>query len=232
MLPEPVVNRLVAALPREDRVRFLGNCQQVELTFAEILGEPEERIRHVYFPLDGFISLLIPVDGHPNLESALVGNEGMLGVPVALGVSVSPLQAMVQGSGTALRMSAAAFRRELESSPALRRDTHRYIYVLIAQLAQSAACLRFHLLDARLARWLLMTHDRAHADHFHLTHQYLASMLGMRRVGITQSAGLLQKRKLISYTRGEITILDRAGLEAASCTCYRAARDSYDQMLG
>ncbi|HEX9875420.1 MAG TPA: Crp/Fnr family transcriptional regulator [Gammaproteobacteria bacterium] len=227
-----VANRLVAALPRKDRQRLLASSQQVELTFADILSSPAERIRHVYFPVDGFISLLIPVDGRASLETELVGNEGMLGVPLALGVNFSPLQALVQGSGAALRLSAAAFRRELEASPALRRGMNRYVYVLMAQLAQAAACLRFHVLDARLARWLLMTHDRAHSSEFRLTHELLAQMLGVRRVGVTNAAGLLQKRKLVSYSRGDITILDRAGLEAASCNCYRTTKDTYERILG
>jgi hypothetical protein len=227
-----VANRLVATLPRKDRQRLLASSEQVELTFADVLSSPAERIRHVYFPVDGFISLLIPVDGHASLETDLVGNEGMLGVPLALGVNFSPLQALVQGSGAALRLSAAAFRRELEASPALRRGMNRYVYVLMAQLAQAAACLRFHVLDARLARWLLMTHDRAHSSEFRLTHELLAQMLGVRRVGVTNAAGLLQKRKLVSYSRGDITILDRAGLEAASCNCYRTTKDTYERILG
>jgi CRP-like cAMP-binding protein len=204
----------------------------VELIIGDVLYEPAERIRHVYFPVDGFISLLIPVDGRASLEVELVGDEGLLGVSLALGVDVAPLQALVQGSGAALRISAAAFRRELASSPALRRSINRYIYVLMAQLAQASVCTRFHVLDARLARWLLMTHDRAHSNQFHLTHEFLAQMLGVRRVGITNAAGLLQKRKLVSYSRGDIKILDRRGLEAASCGCYRAARTTYERILG
>ena len=228
----PVENRLLAVLPRKDRQHLLANCQQVKLTFAEILCEPGERIRHVYFPVDGIISLVIPVDSRASLEVELVGNEGMVGVPLMLGVNVSPLRVVVQGAGTALRMDAAAFRRELALSLALRRHLHRYLCVLLIQLAQTAACNRFHVLDARLARWLLMTHDRAHADDFHLTHEVLAQMLGVRRVGVTNAAGLLQKRKLVSYSRGNITVLDRAGLEDASCGCYRVVKDAYHDILG
>lgn len=228
----PVVNRLIATLPARDRKRLLAQCEPVQLTFAEVLSEPASRIRHVYFPLSGFISVLIPVDGHPSLEVELVGNEGMLGVPLALGVDTFPLQAVVQGTGPALRMSAVSFRRELRQGPALRRTVGRYICVLLAQLAQSAACVSFHQLDARLARWLLMTHDRAHTDEFHLTHEFLAQMLGVRRVGVTNAAGLFQKRKLVTYSRGEITVLDRTGLEAAACGCYDAARATYERILG
>ena len=228
----PAPNLLLVALPRKDRQHLLTSCEQVELTLGDVLCEPGESIRHVYFPADSFISLVIPVSARASLEVELVGNEGMVGIPLMLGIDHSPLRVVVQGAGTALRMDAASFRRELEFSVALRQLLHRYTYVLLAQLAQTAACNRFHVLDARLARWLLMTHDRAHANEFHLTHEVLAQMLGVRRVGVTNAAGLLQKRNLVSYSRGNITVLDRAGLEAVSCGCYRTVQDTYERILG
>jgi CRP-like cAMP-binding protein len=166
-----------------------------------------------------------------SLEVGLIGNEGMLGIPLVLGVDSSPMRALVQGSGGAWRMQAPHFRRVLAHTPALRRGLDRYVYVLIAQLAQTAACTCFHSLEARLARWLLMTHDRAHSDCFYLTHALLADMLGVRRSGVTIAAGALQHQGLINYSRGDIHILDRKGLEQASCECYRVVTDTYDQLF-
>ena len=228
----PVTNRLLAALSYKDREQLLANCEKIELVFSEVLYRAGELITHVYFPIESFISLMTPINGGAGLEVRLIGNEGMLGIALMLGVDVAPFHALVQGAGPALRITAPSFLRELEHSPALQQELKRYLYVSMSQLAQTAACNRFHVVEARLARWLLMTKDRAHSDHFHVTHELMAYMLGVRRVGITKAANSLQKQKLISYRRGDIMILDRVGLEAASCECYRADKETYERILG
>lgn len=227
----PVVNRLIAALPQRDARRLLAAAEAVELEFGAVLYEGGTRIRHAYFPTASFISQMIRVDSQSIIEVGLIGNEGMLGSPLALGIMESPLSALVQGAGPAWRLTAAALLRELERSAALRASVQRYVAVRVGQLAQNAGCTRFHLVEQRLARWLLMTQDRAHADAFRVTHEFLAYMLGVRRVGVTKAAHALQARHLIDYHRGAVTILDRAGMEAAACACYRADLDTYDRLL-
>lgn len=230
--PVPVANRLLAGLPCKDREQLLSHCESIELAFAEALYCPGAAITHVYFPTGGFISLVTPIHGNAGVEVGLIGNEGMLGITLTLEVDVSPFHAVVQGAGPALRMTTPAFLRELEQSAALQRALKHYLYVSMSQLAQTAACTRFHLVEARLARWLLMTQERAHADTFHVTQVFLAYMLGVRRVGVTKAANALQQQGLIRYRRGDITILDRAGLEYASCGCYWAGKEVYERILG
>ncbi len=226
------VNDLIERLPRKERSALLDRCTVVDLAYGRVLCDLDEPIRHVYFPLTGFISLLVEVGGHPPLEMGLIGNEGVLGATLTLGVKTAPLRGIVQGAGSALRTTTAQFQQALGESPALNRTLNYYLYILMAQLSQTAACTRFHEVDARLARWLLMSHDRSHADHFHLTHMFLAEMLGVQRSAISIAAGALQKKQLIHYVRGEITILSREGLEAASCECYAAVQDDYQRLLG
>jgi CRP-like cAMP-binding protein len=218
--PMPIANKLLAALPRDEYGRLLANLERVTLSFGEMLYEPGDTIRHVYFPNDSLISLLTLVDRHLALEVGLVGREGMAGITFAPGIGVAPLRAMVQGTGTAMRMTVASLRREFPHCPALQREVQLYTHSLMAQIAQTAACNRFHVVEARLARWLLMTRDRLCSDHFRLTHEFLGHMLGVRRVGVTNAAHALKQRNLIDYSRGNITIVNGRGLEAASCSCY------------
>jgi len=205
--------------------------ERVELAFPDVLAEPGSAMPHVYFPLASFISLVTPMGGKSHLEVALAGNEGLYGLGVAMGVAVSTVHALVQGSGPAIRISAAPFRRELARLPAVRDCVDRYTYVVMSQLIQAAGCNRYHVVEQRLARWLLMTADRSHSASFHITHEFLAYMLGVRRVGITRAATALQQRQLISYARGAVTILDRKRLEQASCACYRSDLSIYSRVF-
>ena len=227
----PVANRLLAALPKKDRQRLLPDLEAVTLTFGDILFEPGERLRHVYFPDDSVVSLLSAVEDRELLEVGMVGNDGMAGLPVFMGVNESRSRGLVQGAGGAMRMTAAALRRETGAGGALNKLLLRYSHSLLTQVSQSAACNRFHPVNARLARWLLMTHDRIAGDEFRLTQEFLSHMLGVRREGVTLAAGELQKRKLISYSRGHLRILNRAGLEDVACQCYRVVKDEYDNFL-
>jgi len=227
-----VENHLLKLLPRNDRKRLLASCEPVQLSLSEVLGEPGIPTRYVYFPSDGFVSLVTLVDGSPGVEVGMVGREGMVGVQLLVGVLEAPWRALVQGQGTAWRLSATGFKRELALSQSLQCSLKHYLYVLMAQQAASAGCLRFHMIGQRLARWLLMSQDRAHSDSFHVTHEFLAYMLGMRRVGVTAAASTMQKNGLIQYHRGELKVLDRAGLEAAACGCYAADLHTYARLLG
>jgi CRP-like cAMP-binding protein len=214
-------NRLLAALPAKVHARLEADLESVALTYGEVLYEPGERMRHVYFPDSCLVSLLTLVEGHRAIEVGLVGNEGMVGARLALGVHTSSVRALVQGSGTALRMNAGHFLGALHRSRALRRVLMQFTDELMIQVNQTAACNRFHLVESRVARWLLMTSDRMRSATFHLTHSFIAEMLGVRREGVTVAALALQGRGIIRYVRGNITVLDHQGLEAASCSCYR-----------
>lgn len=215
-----IANRVLATVPASEYERLLSGLEPVCLTYGDVLYEPGESMRHVHFPSDCLISLLTVVEGHRALEVGLVGREGMVGSRLAFGVDASPVRALVQGTGTAMRMSSARFLREFRRSPALRGAVFRFTDALMTQITQTAACNRFHVVEARLARWLLMTQERLSSAEFHLTHEFLADMLGVRRVGVTSAAGALQRRGLIRYRRGDITILDQQGLQAACCSCY------------
>ena len=225
-------NRLLERLPAKDRAQVLDSCERVDLTLKQVIDQPGGTLKYIYFPTASFISMLAFIGGTSSLEVALAGSEGVYGLPVAYGVKTSPVQALVQGAGPAWRMEPAAFRRELTRLPSLRACVDRYSFVVMTQLIQNAGCNRFHVVEQRLARWMLMTADRSHSETFRVTHEFLAYMLGVRRVGVTESASALHKRGLIDYTRGLVTIVDRKGLERAACTCYRVDLQTYASALG
>lgn len=213
-------NTLLAGLPRRDRERFLSSCEPFEMEFGVELCDVEMPYRHAYFPASGLISLVSGLHGHNPLEIALIGQDGMLGATLLLGITTAPIRATVHAPGVALRITVEKFQQQMEDSPALRKMLSRYLYMRLVELSLIGGCIRYHRIDQRLARALLLAHDRARDDSFYLTHGYLADMLGVRRSSITIAAGELQDRKLISYTRGSIKVLDRPGLEAKSCECY------------
>jgi CRP-like cAMP-binding protein len=222
----------MSLMSRTERLTLLGLCEKAPLVLFSVLWEPGEATGYVYFPVDGFISLVGTEHENPAPAVGMVGREGMLGAHVVLGVVSAPVRAVVQGPGWAWRLTTKAFRNQLAASPSIKRVLDRYVAVLMSQLITSATCLHYHQVSPRLARWLLMSQDHARSDRFRVTHEFLASMLGARRVSITTSASLLQQDGLIEYTRGNVRVLDRAGLEKAACGCYRIDRQDYVDQLG
>jgi CRP-like cAMP-binding protein len=219
-------NLLLAALPPQELARMLPALDRVKVNVGAVLCEPGDPLRHIYFPHDCLISLMAVAEGRMTLEVGLVGREGMLGATVALGHDTTQVRAVVQRAGTASRIDAGRLRSEFARNPALQRVLYRYTDTLLAQAIQIAVCSRYHVLEARLARSLLVTRDRLQSDRFHLTHEFLAHALGVRRVGVTKAASALQQQGLINYSRGNIEILDPAGLAAAACTCYEIVREA------
>lgn len=224
-------NKLLDGLPKNLRSHLVKACELVNFDFGNTLCEADRPFEYAYFPIAGFISLVAVVKGHKPLEMNLIGNEGMLGATLSLGIPNAPLRAVVQGAGSALRISAANLLHELSIAPLLVRRLNHYLYVLLAQLAQSAACIHFHEIEPRLARWLLMTQDRTASNQLHLTQEFLADMLGVRRSSVTIAAGALQASNIIHYSRGEIIILDRLGLEKIACECYQATIRDYEEIF-
>ncbi|MHA4870545.1 Crp/Fnr family transcriptional regulator [Duganella sp. PWIR1] len=219
-LPRLANNRLLASLPDDDQLQLAEKCETVRVENGQLLSEPGEEMRYVYFPIDCLISLLGVAEGRMTLEIGSLGREGMLGASVVLGHELAQVRAVVQRSGRVYRLAVGDFVTEFYRMESLRRLIHRYTDSMLAQAIQIAVCSRFHVLEARLARSLLITRDRLQSDKFHLTHEFLAHALGVRRVGVTKAASALQQQKLITYSRGNIEILDSTGLEAVSCHCY------------
>ncbi|MBY0464215.1 MAG: Crp/Fnr family transcriptional regulator [Burkholderiales bacterium] len=228
----PPANSFLGYLPHAQGMQLAHRCETVELTLSQVLSEPGMPMSHVYFPVDSFLSVVVKVDTHHGLEVGMVGREGMLGSELALGLAGSPFHTLVQGAGSCLRMPANDFRTQLEHSTALQTVCHSYLLVRLHQLARAAACERFHMIGPRLARWLLMSQDRAHTPTFHLTHEFMALMLGVRRVGVTMAAGALQRSGVIAYRRGTLTVLDRAALASQACSCYAADKATYLTLMG
>lgn len=229
--PSAGVNSLLARLSAREQARFVDDCSTVELAFGETVADAGNSIPHVYLPITGYLSILRPIDGD-RIEVSLAGFEGMFGSTLALQSDVSEVTALVQGAGSALRLTPAAFRTQLRLSSTLRDTVARYTHVLLAQFAQTAGCNRFHTVEKRLARWLLTTADRAQSPYFRVTHEFLADMLGVRRAGVTQAAGRLQAAGHIRYQRGEIFIRNRKALEAVTCSCYTINATTYSRLLG
>lgn len=223
----PIRNHLLAALPGEEYERLLPHLESVSLPFMGILYEGGEPIKHVYFPDDGLISLLVVMEDETVREIGVIGNEGMLGTAVALGMKTTTTRALIQLPGSAMRMKAGALREELKRGGTLPNVLRRYAHALFTQVSQSAACVSSHAVDKRLSRWLLMTHDHAPGDVFEMKHEFLATMLGVTRSVVTRAAGLLQREEMIRYTRGQVTVLDRNRLEATACECYGVVKAEY-----
>lgn len=213
-------NRLLAALPAKEYARIFPKLQEISLTYAETIYEPGEVIRRIYFPNSGIISLLSAVGERSLLEVGIVGSEGFAGLPVFLGVKTSNNHALVQGAGAALTMKTTDFMAECKTGGALPSLLQRYTHSLLVQISQSAVCNRFHEIESRLARWLLMTADRMATENFQITQNFLSNMLGVRREAVSKSAAAFQQRQLISYRRGNISLINRAGLEKIACNCY------------
>ncbi|MGD1052917.1 MAG: Crp/Fnr family transcriptional regulator [Candidatus Dormibacteria bacterium] len=225
----PRSNRILQALPDEDRDRLVRSMVTVSLPIKTVLFEPGETIRAVHFPLDGVISLVTPLDDGAIVEVATVGNEGLVGVPLVPGGSLA-VRAISQVPGSSLRMGADDFLAEVDRPGAFSDLVRRYLSALFGQISQAAACNRLHTNEERLSRWLLMSHDRVGVDDFAITHEFLGQMLGSRRATVTLSAGILQAAGLIRYRRGHVSILDREGLESVACECYGSIKRELDRV--
>lgn len=217
----PVVNKILSSLPRTDYLRLLPGVEEVQLAEGEVIGAPGQAIRYVFFPTNALLSLLTPVDSNEVFAVALVGSEGMANVACVLGSQQSPFRIQVLGAGKALRIKARVFVQAFRESEQLRTAVLRYVLSMTLQVSENAACNRFHVIEQRLARWLLMFRDRVSSDHFHATHEVMGQLLGVRRVGVTNAALDLKQRKLIDYSRGALDIVDGAGLQKIACACYR-----------
>lgn len=221
-------NRLLAALPRNEFRALEPQLENFKLIYNENIYEAGDVIKHVYFPESGIISLLSRVDSQSSVEVGIVGSEGMAGLPVFLGVKTSGNVAVIQGAGNCSRLSTKNFLAACSSGGKLNSIIQRFIHSLFVQVSQSAACNRFHHIDERLARWLLMTRDRMHSSEFRITQEFLSNMLGVRREAVNKAAGSLNQRELISYSRGELKINDQEGLEKAACPCYWIIKNEYE----
>lgn len=224
-------NRILAALPSAEYELVVPHLEKVSLKRGQILQMPDQRIDFLYFPTTCMISLLAALEGGETVETGVVGAEGLVGISVVLGVETSTSEALVQADGEAFRMKARALGPLIRNGGVLHDSLLRYIHTIFAQISQTAACNRAHSLSERLARWLLLTHDRLGRDEFEFTHEFLARMLGTRRAGVSVAASTLREAGAIGYTRGRVTILDRKGLENAACECYRIVKSEFDRLF-
>ena len=224
-------NRLLNCLPENIRTQFINNCELAKLKQNEVIGNPGDRIAYIYFPFEGIISWEKKIADSPYLVISLIGNEGMLCTSIMLGVNIRPCRAVVQIAGHALRISTVDFMHQLQHKPELNALLKRYVYVTYSQLLQTTACNLFHVLEKRLARLLLMFQDKSQSSELHITQELLAQMLGVRRVGVTKAAGSLQRKNLISYSRGDLIIHNSAGLKSTSCACFQADIDVYEHII-